>query len=256
MAAAIILERHGAVGLLQLNRPEARNALSAEMKSELESSILTLLADTTVRAVVLTGSGKAFCSGTDLNSWAERSTAYTRERLRRAHTWIAALAKSDVPLIVAVNGVAAGAGFGLACLGDLVLASNDARFQAGFPRVGAAPDYGIGWTLPRIVGLNRAKDILLTNRAVTAAEALTIGLVSRVVDGADLRDEAIGLAQSLTQAAALSVGLTKTLLRTAYSTSLEQYLESEANAQAVAIASADFAEGIDAFLARRAPTFG
>jgi len=255
MSDAVALERHGAIALIELNRPEIRNALNGELKAELERMVPTLLSDKSVRSLVLTGNGTAFCAGGDLTSMRDRSAIAMHSRMQRAHQWILLLANADVPIITAVNGSAMGAGLGLALLGDVIIAADNARFQAGFPKVGAVPDFGLPWTLPRIVGMNRAKDMLLSNRSVDAQEALAIGLVSRVVPAAQLRQEALALAQALAEGPTFAFGLTKALLRAAQSHSMSDYLRTEGNAQSLAYASDDFGEGVAAFLERRPPVF-
>jgi 2-(1,2-epoxy-1,2-dihydrophenyl)acetyl-CoA isomerase len=255
MTDAVLVERRGSVAILELNRPDIRNALNGELKAELEQVVPAVLRDKSVRSVILMGKGTAFCAGGDLSTMGDRSPVSMRVRMQRAHQWILQLAMADVPLITAVNGSAMGAGLGLALLGDVIIAADNARFQAGFPKVGAVPDFGLPLTLPRIIGMNRAKDMLLTNRAVDAEEALSIGLVSRIVPADRLREEALALAEMLANGPTLAFSLTKTLLRVAQNATTSHYLEIEANAQAVAYASSDFGEGVDAFLNRRPPAF-
>lgn len=255
MSEAVVLQHHGAVALIELNRPEIRNALNGELKAELERIVPALLGDKSVRSVLLTGNGTAFCAGGDLSSMRDRSPISMHSRMQRAHQWILLLANADVPIVTAVNGAAMGAGFGLALLGDIIIAADTARFQAGFPKVGAAPDFGLPWTLPRIIGMNRARDLLLSNRSVDAQEALAIGLVSRIVPAAQLRQEALALAEALARGPTFALGLTKTLLRAAQSNSMGEYLQTEGNAQSLAYGSDDFGEGVAAFLERRPPLF-
>ena len=157
--------------------------------------------------------------------------------------------------MTAINGVAAGAGFAVALLGDVVIASDAARFRAAFLGLGAVPDLGLAYTLPRAVGFQRASEIILTNRMVEAEEAARIGLVAQVVPADSLHERAMATAQALAAGPTVTIGLAKALLRRAYDTPLEHYLESEAFAQSAAFATEDFAEGVDAFRAKRPPEF-
>ena len=157
-------------------------------------------------------------------------------------------------MLTAVNGVAAGAGLSLALMGDIVCAASDARFKAGFPNVGAAPDLAVAYTLSRAVGATRAKDILLTNRDVPAEEAFRLGFVSHLFAPEELFDRTLELATGLA-AGPYSLGLTKRLIARAHETTLDAFLEDEAHAQTVAFGSDDFKEGVAAFRGKRKPVF-
>ena len=161
---SVRVERDGAVATLALNEPKTMNAMSAGIKAGIEDNLPGLLADPQVRAIVLTGAGKAFCAGGDIRSMDDRGTLSVRNRMTRTYRWLIPLLTAEKPIICAVNGAAAGAGLSLALTGDLILASRDARFKAGFPGLGAAADLGLAYTLPRAIGYQRASDILLTNR--------------------------------------------------------------------------------------------
>ena len=165
----IELSRDGDVATIVLNRPEARNALSVAMMDDLDQILFDIGRDASVRAVILTGAGAAFCAGGDvqrMNDSSEESPDARRARLRRAHRSVKALHALDRPVIAAVDGAAFGAGFGLALLCDIVLASTRARFCMAFGRVGLVPDYGSLYTLPRVVGLQRAKEIMFSAREI------------------------------------------------------------------------------------------
>jgi 2-(1,2-epoxy-1,2-dihydrophenyl)acetyl-CoA isomerase len=251
---SVVHTREGGVAVLRLNEPECLNALSAGIKDGLEAAIAQALADPAVRAILLTGTGRAFCAGGDIRTMSAPRPVEVRARLRRSHEWLLPLIQSDKPVVVALNGIAAGAGFSLALAGDIVVAGEDASFRAGFPGIGAVPDLGLAYLLPRAVGLNRAKDILLTNRPVPIGEALAMGLVARVVPAVELLATALALARQLADGP-MSLGLTKVLLARGAELSLDGFFDLEALAQATAFASDDFAEGVQAFRGKRGPTF-
>ncbi len=251
---AVIVEIRDDIALLRLNQPKTMNALSAAIKQGFETEIPRLLADRAVRCIVITGTDKAFCAGGDIANMADRSAATVRERMYKNHAWTKLLLAGEKPVVAAVNGAAAGAGFSLAMMCDFVVVADSAYFQAGFPGLGAAPDLGLALTLPRAVGMLRAKDILMTNRRITAEEALKWGMATRVVPAASLLAEALALAQSLAAGPATSLGLTKYLLNQAYS-SIPDFLSDEAMSQAIAFGSEEFGEGVAAFLGKRKPQF-
>ncbi len=251
---AVVFERHEDVVVVRLNSPATRNALEPRVKQKLENGIPELLGDQTVRCLVITGTGDAFCAGGDINNMGERDAPSVRKRMQATHSWAKLLLTAEKPVVAAVNGAAAGAGFSLALLCDIVLVSDKGYFRAAFPGLGAAPDLGLALTLPRAIGSSRAKDILLTNRRVDAAEAEAIGIAKRVVPAANLTEEAKRLAKELATGPATSLGLTKMLLNNAYGT-IEEFFAAEAFAQGVAFGSCEFAEGVDAFLHKRKPDF-
>ena len=251
---AVIVEIRDDIALLRLNQPKTMNALSAAIKHRLETEVPRLMADSAIGCIVITGTDKAFCAGGDIANMADRSAATVRERMLKNHAWTRLLLAGEKPVVAAVNGAAAGAGFSLAMMCDFVVVADTAYFQAGFPGLGAAPDLGLALTLPRAVGMIRAKDILMTNRRVTAEEALTWGMATRVVAAASLLPEALELAQSLAAGPATSLGLTKYLLNQAYS-SIPDFLSDEALSQAIAFGSEEFGEGVAAFLGKRKPQF-
>lgn len=251
---AVVFERHDDVVVVRLNSPATRNALEPRVKQKLETGLPELLGDRTVRCLVMTGTGDAFCAGGAIGNMGERDAPGVRRRMQANHEWAKRLLTAEKPVVAAVNGAAAGAGFSLALLCDIVLVSDKGYFRAAFPGLGAAPDLGLALTLPRAIGSSRAKDILLTNRRVDAAEAEKIGIAMRKVPAASLMDEAIRLAKELAAGPATSLGLTKMLLNNAYGT-IEEFLAAEAFAQSVAFGSPEFAEGVDAFLHKRKPDF-
>jgi 2-(1,2-epoxy-1,2-dihydrophenyl)acetyl-CoA isomerase len=212
--------------------------------------------DRSVRVVVLTGEGRAFCAGQDLRERLEPGAAPLDAELReRYNPLILAMWRLDKPIIGAINGVAAGAGASLAFACDMRIASDRASFILAFGRVGLIPDSGATWFLPRLVGLARATELALTTDSLSATEAERIGLVSRVVPAEALAGEARALATRLAAAAPRALALTKQALRRSLETGLEPALEQEAELQGQAGATNDHAEGLRAFVDKRPPRF-
>jgi 2-(1,2-epoxy-1,2-dihydrophenyl)acetyl-CoA isomerase len=178
----------------------------------------------------------------------------TADAMRTTHGWLTGLRLGDAILVTAVNGAAAGAGFGLALLGDVVLASESAFFKPGFTDLGVAADFGLGWTLPRAAGEARAAEILFSDRRVPAEEAHRLGFVSRVLPAEGFGEAALAFARQMA-AAPFGASLTKRLLRRADAAGFAAYLDAEAEAQADAFGSEDFREGVAAFMAKRRPQF-
>lgn len=252
----LISERHGAVLALQLNQLDNRNAIGAEMKVALAEQARRFCDDATLRCMLLTGTGDTFCAGGDLrNMTTDCSTVGTRERMALTHQAFQLLVAAEKPVIVAVNGAAVGGGLSLALIGDMVIASQDAYFMAGFPKVGVLPDVGVLYNLPRAVGMVQAKDILLTNRRIDADEAKAIGLVSRVLPQAGFFEAALALATQVAQGPSVSMGLAKALMNGGYKDSFPEFLLKESMAQAVVFGTQDFQEGNAAFREKRKPRF-
>ncbi|HET9435627.1 MAG TPA: enoyl-CoA hydratase-related protein [Candidatus Limnocylindrales bacterium] len=244
------------VATLTLDRPDALNSLTVPLKEELARAFRSLGRDRAVRAVVLTGAGRAFCAGQDLRERLEPDAAPLAAEVRERYTpIILAMRRLEKPIVGAVNGVAAGAGASLAFACDIRIAAESASFILAFGRVGLVPDSGASWFLPRLVGASRAAELALTTDPLSAADAERIGLVSRVVPGERLLDEAQDLARRLAAGAPVAIGLTKRALNHALDASLEEQLEYEAVLQGIAGATADHAEGIAAFVEKRTPRF-
>lgn len=254
-ASSVMVERDDGVGIIRLNEPATLNALSAGIKAGMAAAVADLLPDRSVRAILITGEGRAFCAGGDIRSMNEHQTVAVRRRMQVSHDWLGKLLSCEKPIVTAVNGVAAGAGFSIALVGDVVCAADNARFKAGFPGIGAVPDLAIAYALPRAVGALRAKDILLTNREIPASEALMLGIASRIVPADELQVEALAVAKALAKGPSIAFGLTKRLIARAYELPLEAFLEQEAFAQMTAFGSDDFKEGVAAFQAKRKPEF-
>ena len=248
------------VVLATLDRPARLNALTFQMFRELRSLADDVAADDSVRVLVLTGAGRGFCAGLDLDEAALLPGMPAAEMLAGQTSWadaVAAFHRMSTPVIAAVNGPAAGAGFSLALAADIRIAAPEARFNAAFVRIGlSGGDCGSSYFLPRLVGLARASEILLTGRFLDAAEAEAIGLVSAVVPAVDLLEAAFGLADRIVANSPLGVALTKQALAVnADAPSLESALELENRNQVLATRSADMVEALTAFREKRAPRF-
>ena len=254
----LIVERAGQVATITLNRPEALNALDLDLGRDLFHAALEVDEDPGVRCVVVTGAGKAFCAGGDVKGFADnlpRIGMHIKELTTYLHGAVSRLCRSDKPVIMAVNGVAAGGGFSLALSGDLVVATESARFTMAYSRIAATPDGSSSYFLPRLIGLRRALDLYFGNRVLSAREALEWGLVTRVVPDADFTAAVAALARELAQGPTRAFGAAKRLLHQSTWESLETQMELEAQAIAASGHTRDFAAGVTAFANKQAPTF-
>lgn len=262
MTVAVSQTIQDGVAVVTLNQPERRNALSVEVKEQL-ATISTKLADhDSLQAVVLTGAGGVFCAGGDLKKMLERHAsgeAVTAEdqlaRMLETHRWFRTLRDLSVPLITAVDGPAFGAGFGLALLGDIVLASDRAQFCASFGKVGAVPDLGLMWSLPRIVGLQRARELFYTARTLSATDAQYLGIALEVLTPDALLPRAVAMAAQMAQASPLAFRLTKQISGRAMECDSDTILELEAQAQAVCLTSNYHRDAISRFAAKKPARF-
>jgi 2-(1,2-epoxy-1,2-dihydrophenyl)acetyl-CoA isomerase len=248
----------GADGVLTLtlNRPDALNSFTVEMKEALLAALKVAARDKEVRVVILTGAGRAFSAGQDLKERAGPDVNDLGTELRtRYNPIILAMRRLEKPIVGAINGVAAGAGISVALACDIVIASDKASFMEAFGRVGLVPDTGSTWFLPRLVGPARAAEMIFTADSVDAATAERIGLVNRVVPADSLMAEAEALAARLAQAAPIALALAKRALNRALDSNLEDALEFEAQLQSIAGRSADHREGVAAFVEKRPPNF-
>jgi len=255
---ALRFEHDGGVARLVLNRPQVRNALSVPMRDALTAAVRRIEEDRKIRAVIIAGAGEHFCAGGDVKEMASGAVATSELRLQRMRAWhplIRSLDALDRPVIAAVDGVAFGAGFGLALLADLIIASDRAVFSMAFQRVGLVPDFGSSYTLPRVVGLPRARELMYSARRIDAPEALRIGLALEVVPQEQLAQRATAVAQGLASASQTAFGLTKRLLRATLQTDLGTMLEMESSAQSVAATSAYAAEATVAIAVKRPGPF-
>ncbi len=247
------------VATLTMDRPEAKNALSNDMKDAFAAAVPALAHDPQVRAVVLSGAGGVFCAGGDLRGMMavrdQMDVEGWRTRMREVQPWMRALVELDKPLIAAVDGVAYGAGFSLALMADFVLATPRARFCMSFMKVGLVPDFAAMYTLPRVVGVQRARELMLSAREVGADEALRLGLVMEVVPAEALIDRATALARSFVGASPMATSLIKRELGMALATDLQTTLAAEADHQALCFQSGYHAQAVSAFLNKQPAAF-
>ncbi|MEU4831478.1 enoyl-CoA hydratase-related protein [Streptosporangium sp. NPDC023615] len=247
-----------AVAVIVINRPEAMNSLTTSAKDALLEAVTEASRADAVRAVLLTGSGRAFCAGQDLGEHAANLEAGRGlDGTVRAHynPIVRAITEMDKPVVAAVNGVAAGAGASLAFACDLRIASEKARFAMAFSGIGLAPDSGASWTLQRLVGPARAAEMLLLGEPLGAARALELGVVSQVVPAEELEGAARALAARLAQGPTSAYAATKRALRSAATGSLAEALEVEADLQDACAGTADHLNATRAFLAKERPVF-
>ncbi|MEY4654353.1 MAG: hypothetical protein RI884_2934 [Pseudomonadota bacterium] len=255
---SILLERAGGVAVVTLNRPQAKNAIDAVATDRLTATFLSLQADEAVRAVVITGAGGDFCAGGDVKGMGEggaRSVAQRRDDMARYRALATSLLELDKPVIAAVDGVAFGAGLSLALLTDLVLASSRARMAMVFHRIGLVPDVGAWYTLPRIVGLQRAKELIYSAREFGAAEAVGMGLALEALPPDDLMPRAMAMARSFEGGSPVAFSLSKQALRASLQSDFSAMMDREAASQAIAGDSDYFRESVRRFAAREPAQF-
>lgn len=256
MSESVLRSIANGVLTITLNRPDALNAFTVEMKEALLAALKDAARNREVRVVVLTGAGRAFSAGQDLKERQGPDAGDLGTELRtRYNPIILAMRRLEKPILGAINGVAAGAGCSIAIACDLLVASDKASFMEAFGKVGLVPDTGSSWFLPRLVGPARAAEMMFTADSIDAATAERIGLVNRVVPADKLMDEANALAARLAGAAPIALALAKRALSRALDSNLEDALEFEAQLQSIAGRSADHKEGIAAFVEKRPPRF-
>lgn len=244
---------------LTLNRPEKLNSFNEEMHAALRAGFLRVTDDPAIRAVLLTGAGRGFCAGQDLGDRDPRKSEAPPDLGNTLETWynptLRLIRALEKPVICAVNGVAAGAGANIALACDIVIAARSAKFIQAFSRIGLVPDAGGSWSLTRIVGEPRAKALALTAEPLMAQTAADWGLIWQAVEDAELMPTATALARKLAAGPTLGLGLTKRLIQAAATNDLDAQLDLERDCQREAGRSADYAEGVAAFLEKRAPVF-
>ncbi|WP_454689723.1 enoyl-CoA hydratase/isomerase family protein [Achromobacter aloeverae] len=256
MTDLVATERDGPVLIIRLVNPKSRNSLTLEMRAQLGQAVALAERDAGIRTVFLTGEGKTFCSGGDLNHLQTACDPWTvHRRFRGFSHWLIPLMTLDKPVVVGVNGHAVGGGMGLALTGDVVLAGESAQFISGFFRVGAIPDIAIMYLLPRLIGMAQTKKFLYSGGTFSAAQAAELGLVAHVVPDAGLYEAGLREAQRLAAGPAPVMGLAKTLMARSFETTMTDMLAVEGLGQALAMSHPEFREGLAAALERRPPNF-
>lgn len=258
MADPVLLEIDDAIATIRLNRPDVGNAINAPLADALLDVVLRCESDPALRCVVLTGAGSIFCVGGDVNAFAAEGDgvrALIDSITAPLHEAISRLSQIRKPVITVVNGATAGAGLGLAILGDVVLAARSAKFAAGYGGLGVTPDAGVSWLLPRLVGLRQAQRLLLSAERLSADEAQAVGLASRVVEDTELAEFSHSLAMKMAKMAGGAFGLTRTLLRSSFQNDLGSHLREEARFIGQEAESRSGREGVKAFLEKREPVF-
>ena len=254
MADEVLTGRDGAVLTITLNRPDVYNAINRAMHDGLAAA-LKRAADPAVRAVVLTGAGRGFCAGQDLREFQELPGGIRDALEQTYHPNIRAIRALEKPVIAAINGACAGAGLSLACACDVRVASSEASFVPGFIGIGLVPDAGGTWFIHRLLGFSRAFEWMVSNRRLSAAEALVWGLVSEDIPAERFEKRVAELAEWYAERPTRAVAMTKQLFEHAFGASLESQLELEAALQQAATETEDFTEGVQAFLEKRLPAF-
>lgn len=253
----VTTERDGSVLIVRLSSPENRNSLTTEMRQQIGDAVAEAESDTAVRSVFLTGDGPTFCSGGDLNmlKTAESDPWPVHRRFRCLSRWLSPLITLDKPVVVGVNGQAVGGGMGLALTGDILIAGESTKFVSGFFRLGAIPDIGLMYHLPRLIGMARAKNFLFSGSTFTAQEAAELGLVSKVVPDDMLYQIGLVEAKRLAQGPAEVMGLAKILMARSFETTLTDMFAFEGFGQALAMSNPEFREGLTAAIERRPADF-
>ncbi len=249
---AITYEVRDRIAIVTLNRPEKRNAFDVTMRTELADAVMRVRNDRTLAAMLLTGAGGAFCAGGDLKGLreAELTTREARRRIQDLHVWLPELINLELPVVAAVDGVAFGAGFNIALAADFILASTRARFSAVFGRIGLVPDAAGFFLLPRIVGLQRAKDLIFTARSIGAEEARAMGIVHEIHEPELLLERAIAFAGRFRDASREAIGMAKGILNQSFHLDRHALAEMEAFAQGMALNSDYFRRAVERFLGK------
>jgi 2-(1,2-epoxy-1,2-dihydrophenyl)acetyl-CoA isomerase len=253
---SLLVDRDGGIVRLRFNRPDQLNALDRATAQAFVHACRDIASDHSVRAVVIGGAGRGFMAGGDLAELRADPTGAAIGLIGPMHEAIVLLAEMRAPVIASLHGAVAGAGLSLALACDFAIAAQGTRFTLAYVNIGASCDLSGSWTLPRLVGLRKALEIALLGERFDAAEALRLGLVNRVVGEAELEEETLALARRLAAGPAQSIAQMKRLLRVSFEHDLRGQLDAERSAFLACAATPDFAEGLEAFLAKRPPRFG
>jgi 2-(1,2-epoxy-1,2-dihydrophenyl)acetyl-CoA isomerase len=254
----ILFSLDAGVAEIAIDRPEANNSINLECARELMHAAIMCGDDRSVRSILMTGTGASFCPGGDLKSFhaaGDDLPSHVREVTTYLHAAVSRFTRGDAPIVTAVNGVAAGAGMSLACLGDIIVAGVSARFTAAYTGVGLCPDGALTYFLPRMIGVKRAMELVLTNAFLTAEDAAEWGIVARVVPDEELIVEARAIAAKLADGPTLAFGAARRLLHTGQTHTLETQMELESRALAEMTGTQDARKAIASFVEKRRPRF-
>ena len=248
------------IALITLNRPEKRNPLTPKLREELIEALKEAERDEQIDVIILTGAGKAFCAGGDIEKFVKRIKEEDQPKKRgtsidRFGAWGVEIAKIDKPIIAAINGVSAGAGISIALLCDLRIASGQAKFILAFARMGLVPDVGLTYLLPRTIGIGKALELFYTAGTIGAQEALELGLVNRIVPHEKLMEEAMAMASRIAKGPRVALRLIKRAVFRELVSSLQEQTELEGLMQNICFSTEDHKEGVKAFMEKRAPNF-
>lgn len=255
--SSILLKIENNVAFINLNRPDVFNSFNREMALLLQKTLDDCNTNAEVRAIVLTGNGKAFCAGQDLKEVTDPELNPGFRKILEEHynPIIQRIRNIEKPIIAAVNGVAAGAGANIALACDIVIASENASFLQAFSKIGLVPDSAGTFFLPRLIGMQRASALMMLGDKVTAVEAQSIGMIYKIFQSGIFEEEVKALAENLAQMPTKAIGLTKRLLNQSMNNDLEQQLSMESDLQIEASSSNDYKEGVTAFVEKRKPNF-
>ena len=255
MTSLVTVKQEGSIAIVTLNRPDKLNAMTDEMYNRVRELFTQFQTDSSVHAVVLTGAGRAFCSGSDVTSMAKIGLVEGRARMQTRHAMINAIVNLEKPVIAAVRGVAAGIGFAMMMACDLIVAADNAKFSQIFKKIGLVPDGGSVFFLVQRLGIARAKELVYTARMLPAEEARDWGLINRVVPDDELDANALAWAQEMGGSATFALALAKKMFQSMYKPNLEEQLEQENLCQQIAKLTEDHVEGVTAFKEKRAAVY-
>ena len=248
--------KEGPVLVVRLTSPENRNSLTTDLRRQLGEAVEEAESDASVRTVYLTADGPTFCSGGDFKMLQTQCDPWpVHRRFRNLKSWLLPLISLDKPVVVGVRGAAVGGGMALALAGDVVIASENMKFMAGFFRIGTIPDVGMMYHLPRLIGMARAKNFIFSNGTFTAEQALDLGLVAKVVPDADLDAAGLAEARRLAEGPAEIMGLAKTLMARSFENSMHEMFAYEGLGAALAYSNPEFREGVAAVIEKRPADF-
>lgn len=254
---SIILIKEKDVAYITLNRPKVFNSFDTGMRKELLKALEDCGADPSVRAVCITGEGRAFCAGQDLTESADSETplSFQTALTYQYNPIVLKIRQLEKPVVAAVNGVAAGAGANIALACDIVVAAESAAFVQAFSKIGLIPDLGGTWILPRLIGFGRASAVMMLGEKIMAKEAVAMGMIYKSLPDDVFKNEVISIMENLAKMPTKGLALTKKALNESVFAGFEQQLAHEANFQSQAGDTADYAEGVNAFIQKRTPDF-